>query len=67
MDKIEPTISDASFTVPLTFKEKLARQQGIDKIKTEISYYTEAVRSAPKFAFFYNDKIKWLENKLAII
>jgi hypothetical protein len=51
----------------LTIKERAARLDKIDKIKLEISYYTEAVKSAPKFAFFYNDKIRWLENKLAVI
>ena len=67
MNKIEPTISDPSFSLPITLKEKVARLQRIDKLETEISYYTEAVKSAPKFAFFYNDKIRTLENKLAII
>jgi hypothetical protein len=51
----------------LTIQERAARLNQIDKIKLEISYYTEAVKSAPKFAFFYNDKIRWLENKLAVI
>ena len=51
----------------LTIQERAARLNKIDKIKTEISYYTEAVKSAPKFAFWYNDKIRWLENKLAVI
>tara|TARA_R110000782_G_scaffold114270_2_gene204364 strand:- start:1264 stop:1467 length:204 start_codon:yes stop_codon:yes gene_type:complete len=67
MDKIEPVISDVEFNVPLTLKEKIARQDCIDKIKTEISHYTSGVKSSPKLAFFYNDKIRGLENKLAAI
>ena len=51
----------------LTIQERVARQQQIDEIKKEISHYSEAVKSTPKFAFFYNGKIRWLENKLAVI
>jgi hypothetical protein len=67
MNKIEPTISDPSFSLPITLKEKVARIQRIDKIKAEISYYTEAVKSAPKFALFYNGKIMILEDELKFI
>ena len=51
----------------MDLKEKRARQQRIDKIKAEIAYYTEAVKSAPKFSLFYNGKIMILEKKLASI
>ena len=51
----------------MDLKEKLARQKRIDKIKAEISYYTEAVKSEPKFAFFYNGKIMILEDELKFI
>ncbi|MFT5518598.1 MAG: hypothetical protein ACI9RI_000864 [Oceanospirillaceae bacterium] len=51
----------------MDLKEKLARQKRIDKIKAEIFYYTEAVKSAPKFALFYNGKIMILEDELKFI
>ena len=51
----------------MDLKEKLARQQEIDALKKEIAHYTDAVKSSPKFAFFYNDKIRWLECKLTSI
>ena len=50
----------------MDLKEKLARQK-IDALKKEIAHYTDAVKALPKFAFFYNDKIRWLECKLASI
>jgi hypothetical protein len=51
----------------MDLKEKLARQQRIDKIKTEISHYTEGVKSKPKFAPYYNGKIMILEDELKFI
>lgn len=51
----------------MTLKEKLARQQRIDDIKTEISYYNAAIRSAPKFELYYNGKIMILEDELKAI
>ena len=51
----------------MDLKEKLARQQRIDDIKTEISHYMAAVKSAPKFALYYNGKIMVLEDELATI
>jgi hypothetical protein len=51
----------------LTIQERAARLNQIDKIKIEISYYTEAVKSKPKFAPYYNGKIMILEDKLKFI
>jgi hypothetical protein len=51
----------------LTIKERAARLDKIDKIKTEISHYTEAVKSKPKFAPYYNGKIMILEDELKFI
>jgi hypothetical protein len=51
----------------MDLKEKIARQQRIEDIKTEISYYTLAVKTAPKFALYYNGKIMILEDELKFI
>ena len=51
----------------MDLKEKLARQQKIYALKKEIAHYTDAIKDSPKFAFFYNGKIRCLECKLASI
>jgi hypothetical protein len=51
----------------LTTQERAARLDKIDKIKTEIDYYTEAKKSSPRFTPFYNGKIMILEDELKFI